>query len=92
MRALRLRRPHRIGIGALFAFHSPASAPSVGASGGAGWLALVDLVGSGDCLYTPTSYILHICKIFRKLKINSYVINKLFKLQILVVFVVKNYV
>ena len=37
---------------------------------------------------TSSSYILHACKYFRKLKINSYVINKLFKLQ---VFVVQNY-
>ena len=29
---------------------------------------------------TSSSYILYICKIYRKLKINSYVINKLFKL------------
>ena len=27
-----------------------------------------------------SSYILHTCKIFRKLKINSYVINKFFKI------------
>ena len=32
-----------------------------------------------------SSYILYTCKISRKLKINSYVINKLFKLQIFVV-------
>ena len=30
-----------------------------------------------------SSYILHACKISRKLKINRYVINKLFKLQVL---------
>ena len=30
-------------------------------------------------------YILHACKNFRKLKINSYIINKLFKLQVFVV-------
>ena len=29
-----------------------------------------------------TTYIPHVCKISRKLKINSYVINKLFKLQV----------
>ena len=29
-----------------------------------------------------TTYISHVCKISRKLKINSYVINKLFKLQV----------
>ena len=50
----RLRRPHRTGIGAPFAFRSPASAPSVGASGGAGWSAPVGLVGSGYCLHTPS--------------------------------------
>ena len=31
------------------------------------------------------SYIIHTCKISNKLKINSYVINKLFKLQVIVV-------
>ena len=31
------------------------------------------------------SYILHDCKICRKLKINKYVINKLFKLQVFIV-------
>ena len=34
---------------------------------------------------TSSSYILYACKIFRKLKINCYVINKLFKLQVFVV-------
>ena len=32
-----------------------------------------------------SSYIFHACKIFRKLKINSYIINKFFKLQVSVV-------
>ena len=32
-----------------------------------------------------SSYILNTCKISSKLKINSYVINKLFKLQVVVV-------
>ena len=32
-----------------------------------------------------SSYILYGCKIFRKLKINSYVSNKLFKLQTFIV-------
>ena len=45
--------PHRHR--APFAFRSPASAPSVGASGGAGWSAPVGLVVSGYCLHTPTS-------------------------------------
>ena len=34
---------------------------------------------------TSSSYILHVCKISKKLKINSYVINKLFKLQVFIV-------
>ena len=34
---------------------------------------------------TSSSYILHACKISRKLKINNYVINKLFKLQVFIV-------
>ena len=34
---------------------------------------------------TFSSYIFHACKIFRKLKINSYIINKFFKLQVFVV-------
>ena len=34
---------------------------------------------------TCSSYILHACKISRKLKINRYIINKLFKLQVFVV-------
>ena len=34
---------------------------------------------------TSSSYILHACKISRKLKINNYVTNKLFKLQVFVV-------
>ena len=33
---------------------------------------------------TSSSYILYACKISRKLKINNYVINKLFKLQVFV--------
>ena len=52
--ALRLRCPHHIGIGAPFAFRSPASAPLVGTSGGAGGSVLVGVVGSGDGLHTPT--------------------------------------
>ena len=32
-----------------------------------------------------SSYILHACKILRKLKIKNYVINKLFKLQVFIV-------
>ena len=35
--------------------------------------------------FTSFSYIIHACKISKKLKINSYVINKLFKLQIFLV-------
>ena len=34
---------------------------------------------------TSSSYITHTCKNFRKLKINSYFIDKLFKLQVFVV-------
>ena len=34
---------------------------------------------------TYSSYILYAYKISRKLKINSYVINKLFKLQVFVI-------
>ena len=34
---------------------------------------------------TFSSYIVHACKISRKSKINSYVINKLFKLKVLVI-------
>ena len=34
---------------------------------------------------TFSSNIFHACKIFRKLKINSYIINKFFKLQVFVV-------
>ena len=37
------------------------------------------------CWITYSSYILHACKIYKKLEINSYVINKLFKLQIFIV-------
>ena len=34
---------------------------------------------------TSSFSILHICKISKKLKINSYIINKFFKLQVFVV-------
>ena len=34
---------------------------------------------------TFSSYVYNVCKISRKLKHNSYVINKLFKLQVLIV-------
>ena len=34
---------------------------------------------------TSSSYILYVCKISRKLKITSYVINKFFKLQVFVI-------
>ncbi|KAF3950486.1 hypothetical protein CMV_023767 [Castanea mollissima] len=50
--ALRLRCPHHTGVGASFAFRSPALAPSVGASGGAGGSVPVDFVGSGYGLHT----------------------------------------
>jgi len=44
VRALHLRCPHRTGIGAPFAFRSPASAPSVSANGGVGGSVLSALV------------------------------------------------
>ena len=34
---------------------------------------------------TFSSYNLHVCKISKKLKINSYIINNLFKLQVFVI-------
>ena len=47
------------------------------------------LIGGGDKKPSHriifSSYILHVCKIFKKLKINNHIINKLFKLQVFVV-------
>ena len=54
--ALCLRCPYHIGIRALFAYRSAASAPSVGASASAEGSTPVNLVGSGDGLHTPTYY------------------------------------
>ena len=53
VRDLRLRCPHRTSIGALFTFRLPASAPLVGANGGAGGSVLIGVVDSGDSLHTP---------------------------------------
>ena len=54
LRALCLWCPHRTSIGAAFVFQSLASTPSVGANGNAEGLVLVDVVGSGDSLHTPS--------------------------------------
>ena len=54
--ALRLRCPHRIGIGAPFAFRSPTLAPSISYNGSAGGSVLVSVVDSGNGLHTPTQH------------------------------------
>ena len=55
MRDLRLRCPHRTGIGAPFAFRLSASATSIDANGDAGGSVPVGVVGSGDSLHTPSN-------------------------------------
>ena len=42
-------------------FRSPASAPSVGANGSAEGLVLVDVVGFGDSLHTPSQSYGELC-------------------------------
>ena len=55
MRDLRLRCPHRTGIGAPFAFRLSASATSIDANGDAGGSVPVGVVGSSDSLHTPSN-------------------------------------
>ena len=49
------------------------------------WTAICDPIIPIQYHCCECSYILHACKISRKLKINSYVINKLFKLKVFIV-------